>query len=76
MMSNAGKPNDFINLTDSDKDLTMFTISKLTLTNETDSKMVYMTSKLKRKVITGKKNTRSRSDFTIHNYFSRSQRAV
>ena len=49
-MSNAGKPNDFINLTDSDKDLTMFTITNLK--NETESNMVYMALKLKRKVAT------------------------
>ena len=35
-----------------DLDLTMFTITNLTLTNETDSNMVYMALKLKRKVVT------------------------
>ena len=52
MMNKARIAKDFMNLTDKDKDLTMFTITNLTLTNETDSKMVYMTLQLKRKVAT------------------------
>ena len=44
------KPKRFWNLTDEDKDLTMFTITNLTL-NEGEN-MVYMAIKLKRKVVT------------------------
>ena len=51
-MSKASKPNDFENLTDNDKDLTMFTITNLNLTNEKEANMVYMTLQLKRKVAT------------------------
>ena len=51
-MSKASEPNDFMNLTNNDKDLTMFTITNLTLTKEKDANMVYMALKLKRKVTT------------------------
>ena len=51
-MSKASKPNDFENLIDNDKDLTMFTITNLNLTNEKEANMVYMTLQLKRKVAT------------------------
>ena len=50
MMDMKGKPTKFTGLDDSDKDLTMFTITNLVLTNEDD--MVHMTMKLKRKVVT------------------------
>ena len=52
MMSKAGKPNDLKNLTDNDKDLTMFRITNLNLTKEKNDTMVYMTLQLKRKVTT------------------------
>ena len=50
MMDKKGKPTKFTKLNDKDKDLTMFTITNLVLTNEDD--MVHMTLKLKRKVVT------------------------
>ena len=50
MMDMKGKPTKFTGLDDSDKDLTMFTITNLVLTN-TDG-MVHMTLNLKRKVAT------------------------
>ena len=50
MTDKKGKPTKFTKLNDTDKDLTMFTITKLVLTNEDD--MVHMTLKLKRKVVT------------------------
>ena len=50
MSNNLSKPKSFSNLTDEDKDLTMFTISDLTLNEKED--MVYMAIKLKRKVVT------------------------
>ena len=51
MISNKlGKPKSFWDLKDEDKDLTMFTITNLTL-NEEDN-MVSMAIKLKRKVVT------------------------
>ena len=43
-------PTKFAGLDDTDKDLTMFTITNLVLTNEDD--MVHMALKLKRKVVT------------------------
>ena len=49
-MDTKGKPTKVTGLDDTDKDLTMFTITNLVLTNEDD--MVYMTLKLKRKVVT------------------------
>ena len=45
MMDKKGKPTKFTKLNDKDKDLTMFTITNLVLTNEDD--MVHMTLKLK-----------------------------
>ena len=50
MANLLSKPKRFWNLTDEDKDLTMFTITNLTL-NEGEN-MVYMAVKLKRKVVT------------------------
>ena len=50
MSNKLSKPKNFWNLKDEDKDLTMFTISNLTLTKEDN--MVYMAIKLKRKVVT------------------------
>ena len=50
MTDKKGKPTKFTKLNDTDKDLTMFTITSLTLTKEDD--MVHMTLKLKRKVVT------------------------
>ena len=41
-MDKKGKPTKFTNLNDKDKDLTMFTITNLVLTNEDD--MVHMLS--------------------------------
>ena len=46
------EPRSFSDLKDEDKDLTMFTITKLTLTKEKGRNMVYMAMKLKRKVAT------------------------
>ena len=50
MMNKKTKPKKFTGLNDKDKDLTMFTITNLTLAEEDD--MVYMAIKLKRKVAT------------------------
>ena len=50
MVNSKTKPTKFRELKDEDKDLTMFTITNLTLTEEDD--MVYMALKLKRKVAT------------------------
>ena len=50
MMDKKGKPTKFTGLDDTDKDLTMFTITNLVLTNDDD--MVHMVLKLKRKVVT------------------------
>ena len=50
MSNKLSKPKSFWNLEDKDKDLTMFTISNLTLNNEDN--MVYVAMKLKRKVVT------------------------
>ena len=50
MSNKLGKPKSFWDLKPDDKDLTMFTISNLTLNNEEN--MVYMAMKLKRKVVT------------------------
>ena len=52
MMSKVSKSDDFMNLTDNDKDLTMFRITNLKLTKEKNATMVYMTLQLKRKVTT------------------------
>ena len=50
MMNKSSQPKRFEELSDRDKDLTMFTITKLTL--KEDVNMVYMALKLKRKVAT------------------------
>ena len=50
MSNKLSKPKTFWNLKDEDKDLTMFTISNLTLNKKEN--MVYMAMKLKRKVVT------------------------
>ena len=50
MTNKVSQPKTFGDLHDEDKDLTMFTISNLTLNNEEN--MVYMAMKLKRKVVT------------------------
>merc|ERR1719222_1696485 len=50
VMDKKGKPTKVTGLDDTDKDLTMFTITNLVLTNEDD--MVHMILKLKRKVVT------------------------
>ena len=52
MLTKASIPKDFMKLTAKDKDLTMFMITNLTLTDEKNANMVYMTLKLKRKVVT------------------------
>ena len=52
MMNKARIAKDFMNLTDKDKDLTMFRITNLNLKRETDANMVHMTLQLKRKVTT------------------------
>ena len=46
------EPRSFLDLKNEDTDLTMFTITKLTLTKEQGRNMVYMAMKLKRKVVT------------------------
>ena len=50
MMSKTGRPDGFERLTAEDKDLTMFTMTNLTLTKEKNANMVYMAMTLKRKV--------------------------
>ena len=50
MSNKLGKPKSFWDLKPDDKDLTMFTISNLTLDEGED--MVFMAMKLKRKVVT------------------------
>ena len=52
MMGKANKADDFLKLSDDDKDLTMFTMTNLNLTEEENANMVYMSLKLKRKVTT------------------------
>ena len=51
-MTKSSKPEDFLSLSASDKDLTMFTITNLTLSKEESTNMVSMALKLKRKVTT------------------------
>ena len=51
-MDKKKKPTGFPALSTTDKDLTMFTITNLTLVSEENSNMVYMALKLKRKVAT------------------------
>ena len=52
MSNKLSEPKGFWDLTADDRDLTMFTISNLTLTKEENRNMVYMAIKLKRKVVT------------------------
>ena len=52
MANKLSEPKSFENLSDEDKDLTMFTITNLTLTKEKERNMVSMAIKLKRKVVT------------------------
>ena len=52
MSDKLGIPKGFWNLKDEDKDLTMFTITNLTLTKEQERNMVNMAIMLKRKVVT------------------------
>ena len=52
MSNKMSEPKSFRDLKDDDKDLTMFTITNLTLTKEENRNMVYMAIKLKRKVVT------------------------
>ena len=51
MMSKSSQPKQFEELSAKDKDLTMFTIVKLSLNEE--GNLVFMALKLKRKVATG-----------------------
>ena len=46
------RPKSYFGLTADDKDLTMFTITNLSLILERDDNLVYMALKLKRKVVT------------------------
>ena len=46
------RPKSYFGLTADDKDLTMFTITNLSLKLERDDNLVYMALKLKRKVVT------------------------
>ena len=50
MMDKSNKAKMFQELNPYDKDLTMFRITDLTLTNSMDTNMVFMTLKLKRKI--------------------------
>ena len=52
MMNKQKIPNNFFKLTPNDLDLTMFTITNLTLTKEKNGNIVYVALKLKRKVVT------------------------
>ena len=52
MSNKLSEPKGFWDLTADDRDLTMFTISNLTLAKEENRNMVYMAIKLKRKVVT------------------------
>ena len=52
MSNKLSEPKSFWSLTDEDKDLTMFTITNLTLTKEQERNMVNMAIILKRKVVT------------------------
>ena len=52
MTNKLSEPKSFLDLTDDDRDLTMFTISNLTLSKEENRNMVNMAIKLKRKVVT------------------------
>ena len=50
MLDRSSRPKSYFGLTADDKDLTMFTITNLSLKLETDDNLVYMALKLKRKV--------------------------
>ena len=52
MSDKLRQPKSFEELRDEDKDLTMFKVTNLTLTNEENRNMVSMAIKLKRKVVT------------------------
>ena len=52
MSNKSSEPKRFWDLTDGDKDLTMFTITKLTMAKKENRNMVSMAIKLKRKVAT------------------------
>ena len=52
MSNKMGKPKSFRNLEDEDKDLTMFSITNLTLAKDKHAGLVSMAIKLKRKVVT------------------------
>ena len=52
MSNKMGKPKSFRNLKDEDKDLTMFSITNLTLAKDKHAGLVSMAIKLKRKVVT------------------------
>ena len=52
MTNKLSEPKIFWDLNDDDRDLTMFTLSNLTLAKEENRNMVYMAIKLKRKVVT------------------------
>ena len=52
MLDKSSRSKSFVGLNAIDKDLTMFTITNLTLVLEKEDNMVYMGIKLKRKVVT------------------------
>ena len=52
MSNKLSEPKSFWDLKDEDKDLTMFTITNLTLTKEKGRNMISLAMKLKRKVVT------------------------
>ena len=52
MLDRLSRPKSYFGLTADDKDLTMFTITNLSLKLERDDNLVYMALKLKRKVVT------------------------
>ena len=52
MLDMLSRPKSYFGLTADDKDLTMFTITNLSLKLERDDNLVYMALKLKRKVVT------------------------
>ena len=57
MSNKLSKPQSFWDLRDEDKDLTMFTITNLTLIEKQERNMVNMAIKLKRKVVTSSVTT-------------------
>ena len=50
MMNKETQPRSFVELTQVDLDITMFTITNLTLTKEENANLVYMALRLKRKI--------------------------